>query len=119
MIRIDIKKRFEKLVVFLFKIKYIGLYFWSTPSTAKDKSIHLVIGDLLTIFVFLLTIVVVFLIKLGIIPSDISVKEISNARIIALSILGAFALLIAKLITNKIIKIIEIIYLKAINYFLF
>ena len=102
-----IKNHFEKLVIFLFKIKYIGLYFWSNPHKAREKATDIVISDLLMMLLFFATIIIICLLKLGFIPTDISVKHIPNARIITLSILGLIIILIAALIFKSVEKVIK------------
>lgn len=96
----------EKFILYLFKIRYIGLYFWSKKLDVKRRTKEIVIGDILSIFVIILTILIVFIIKIGLI-SNFTIKQIPNSRLVILTLIGIFSLLIGNKINKYVKKILS------------
>ena len=97
----------EKLILFLFKSRYKGLYFWGNSSSAEKRARETVVGDLLSIMTFSLAIFILLFLKLY--PVDELNSEKYGAYRPAILIgLGVLAFLIGR----KIDKVIEAIVAK-------
>jgi len=59
----------QNFILYLFKIRYIGLYFWSDSSTAKKRAEETVVGDVFGFVGIILAVVVLILLKFKIIPT--------------------------------------------------
>ena len=81
----------QNFVLYLFKIRYIGLYFWSDSSTAKKRAEETVVGDVFGFVGIILAVVVLILLKFKIIPPSL-LKGVPNARYIILISLGIICL---------------------------
>lgn len=92
----------KRLILILFKSRYIGLYFWSKTVDAKQRARETVVGDILSIFAVILTVFIAILIKIGII-SPFSLKHYPNSRIIVLILVGGISFLIG-IRVNRYIK---------------